>query len=84
MMAIDTATVTGGPRCLTSARAPALIGHRVVCVHDLETGSLQNIEHIHAGRDFTFVNQDLIQPLCLDEPLDVVFHLASPASPIDY
>jgi dTDP-glucose 4,6-dehydratase len=53
-------------------------------VDNLDTGSLQNIEHIEASDDFVFVNHDLTQPLFLDEPVDVVFHLASPASPIDY
>ena len=56
---------------------------RVICVDNLDTGNLANIEHIRDG-SFTFVNHDLTQHLSIDEPVDFVYHLASPASPIDY
>ena len=59
-------------------------GYRVVCIDNLDTGSLENIQHIKNGSEFRFVQHDLTEPLFLDEPVDVVFHLASPASPIDY
>ena len=55
----------------------------MICVDNLDTGSLQNIEHI-ADEDFVSLNRDVTEPLFLDEPVDFVFHLASPASPIDY
>jgi dTDP-glucose 4,6-dehydratase len=55
----------------------------VICVDNLDTGSLQNIEHIRHPK-FTFLNRDLTEPLQLDEEIDFVYHLASPASPIDY
>jgi dTDP-glucose 4,6-dehydratase len=58
-------------------------GQQVVCVDNLDTGSLTNVEHIRDER-FVFMNHDLTEPLWLDEPVDYVFHLASPASPIDY
>ena len=58
-------------------------GHRVICVDNLDTGSLQNVEHIRSDR-FSFVQHDLTEPYFSDEPIDVVYHLASPASPIDY
>ena len=50
---------------------------------NLDTGSLQNVEHLR-GADFEFRNQDLIQPVGIDESVDVVYHLASIPSPIDY
>jgi dTDP-glucose 4,6-dehydratase len=55
----------------------------VICVDNLDTGSLMNIAHIRDER-VVFLNVDITQPFHLDEPVDVVFHLASPASPIDY
>jgi dTDP-glucose 4,6-dehydratase len=59
-------------------------GHRVICVDNLDTGSLQNIEHLHNSDEFLFVNHDVTAPFFIDEGIDFVFHLASPASPIDY
>ena len=77
--------MTGGAGFLGSHLCDLLLtkGHRVVCVDNLETGSLRNIEHARGG-DFVFVNHDLTQPFFIDEPIDFVYHLASPASPIDY
>jgi dTDP-glucose 4,6-dehydratase len=81
-----TAIVTGGGGFLGSHLCDFLLahGHRVLCIDNLDTGSLQNVEHIEDRENFTFINQDLTEPLFLEEPVDVVFHLASPASPIDY
>jgi dTDP-glucose 4,6-dehydratase len=52
-------------------------------VDNLDTGSLQNIEHVR-GDDFIFLNHDVTLHLQIDEPVDVVYHLAALASPIDY
>jgi dTDP-glucose 4,6-dehydratase len=80
-----TAVVTGGAGFLGSHLCDHLVGNgfRVVCVDNLETGSLQNVEHLR-GDAFTFVNHDITRRLEIGEPIDLVFHLASPASPIDY
>jgi dTDP-glucose 4,6-dehydratase len=58
-------------------------GQRVICLDNLESGSLANIEHLRDDA-FTFVNHDVIEPIEIDEPVDHVFHLAALASPIDY
>jgi len=82
---MPTSLVTGGAGFLGSHLCDELLrrGHRVICVDNLETGSLNNIEHI---RDDAFVHRNLniIEPYFVDEPIDFVYHLASPASPIDY
>jgi dTDP-glucose 4,6-dehydratase len=82
---VSTALVSGGAGFLGSHLCDFLLdqGHRVVCVDNLDTGSLQNIEHIRTD-DFVFVNHDLTERFRFEEPVDLVFHLASPASPIDY
>jgi dTDP-glucose 4,6-dehydratase len=53
-------------------------------VDNLETGSLANIEHIRDPERFVHRNLDIIEPYLIEEPVDFVYHLASPASPIDY
>jgi dTDP-glucose 4,6-dehydratase len=80
-----TCLVTGGAGFLGSHLCDELLlrGHRVICVDNLETGTLQNIEHIRDGR-FVHLNLDIIEPYFVDEAIDFVYHLASPASPIDY
>jgi dTDP-glucose 4,6-dehydratase len=83
---VSTAVVSGGAGFLGSHLCDYLLekGHRVICVDNLDTGSLQNIEHLHNSDQFLFVNHDVTAPFFIDERIDFVFHLASPASPIDY
>src|ERR1700730_8897496 len=82
---MPTSLVTGGAGVLGSHMCEELLrrGHRVICVDNLETGSLANIEHIRSP-DFVHLNLDIVEPYFVDEPIDFVYHLASPASPIDY
>ena len=82
---MPTCLVTGGAGFLGSHLCDELLsrGHRVICVDNFETGSLANIEHIRVP-EFRYLQTDIIQPFFIDEPVDFVYHLASPASPIDY
>src|SRR6186713_1145883 len=82
---VSTSVVTGGAGFLGSHLCDALLerGHRVICVDNLETGSLQNIEQ-NRSESFAFMPHDLTVPIRIEEPVDFVYHLASPASPIDY
>src|SRR3954453_21339214 len=82
---MPTCLVTGGAGFLGSHLCDELLrrGHRVICVDPFETGSLANIEHIRVP-EFRHVNADIISPYFIDEPVDLVYHFASPASPIDY
>src|SRR3954454_1947385 len=82
---MSVAVVTGGAGFLGSHLSDYLLeqGHSVVCIDNLDTGSLQNIEHIRDPK-FTFVNQDVTEHIEVEGPVDVIFHAASPASPIDY
>ncbi len=80
-----TSVVTGGAGFLGSHLCEHLLAksHHVICVDNLDTGSLRNIAHIRSDR-FTFMNHDMIEHIDIEGPVDFVYHLASPASPIDY
>jgi len=82
---MSTCVVTGGAGFLGSHLCERLLGqgHRVICLDNLDTGSLRNISHIRDDA-FDFRNVDITVPVTIDEPVDFIYHLASPASPIDY
>jgi dTDP-glucose 4,6-dehydratase len=82
---MPTSLVTGGAGFLGSHLCEALLerGHRVICVDNLETGSLAHIEHLRDDA-FVFLHHDVIEHIAIEEPLDFVYHLAALASPIDY
>jgi len=77
--------VTGGAGFVGSHLCDALLaeGNDVVCVDNLLTGSLRNIEHLKNESRFEFVQRDVNEPFDLGR-VDYVFHFASPASPVDY
>ena len=83
---MSTCLVTGGGGFLGSHLCDNLIarGHRVICVDNFETGSLHNIAHLKEGDQFRFLMVDITSHYEVDEPIDFVYHMASPASPIDY
>jgi nucleoside-diphosphate-sugar epimerase len=76
--------VTGGAGFIGSHLCQRLLaeGHDVLCVDNLLTGSLQNIEEFLNHPHFRFLQQDVTQPFQAEA--DAIFHLASPASPVGY
>ena len=82
---MPTSLVTGGAGFLGSHLCDSLLdrGHRVICVDNVETGNLGNIAHIRTP-EFAFIQRDITSHFEIDEPVDFVYHMASPASPIDY
>jgi dTDP-glucose 4,6-dehydratase len=86
MARVPTSVVTGGAGFLGSHLCEALLarGHRVLCVDNLETGSLENVAHIPHGPEFEFLYHDMTEHIAIAEPVDFVYHLAALASPIDY
>ncbi|HET8910461.1 MAG TPA: UDP-glucuronic acid decarboxylase family protein [Ktedonobacteraceae bacterium] len=75
--------VTGGNGFLGSHLCDRLLaeGHHVVALDNLITGSTVNIEHLHNEPNFSFIKHDISNPINLPEKIDIVMHMASPASP---
>ena len=81
-----TVLITGGVGFLGSALCSFYMerGARVICLDDLSTGRMQNIDqHLESAR-FTFVKQDVAEPFDPDGEIDLIFNMACPASPPKY
>jgi UDP-glucuronate decarboxylase len=81
-----TVIVTGGSGFLGSWLCDRLLkeGHRVICIDNLMTGRIQNIQAYLSLPNFTFWQQDIINPVYIDEPVHQIYNLACPASPKRY
>ena len=79
------AIVTGGAGFLGSQLCDLLLekGHDVICIDNLVTGNTRNIDHITSDK-FTYLKHDVTKPIYFGDKIDYIFHLASPASPVDY
>jgi len=80
------ALITGGAGFLGSHLCDRFLaeGYEVVCMDNLITGDVRNIEHLFHDPSFHFAHQDVTEYIHVPGQLDVVMHFASPASPIDY
>ena len=78
--------VAGGAGFIGSHLCARLLrdGHQVICVDNLLTGSERNIAALGETAAFSFLRHDIAEPLPADFGVDVIFHLASPASPVGY
>jgi dTDP-glucose 4,6-dehydratase len=77
--------VTGGAGFVGSHMCDLLLekGHEIICIDNLVTGTTRNIEHIKSEH-FTYIEHDITKPIYFGDKIEYIFHLASPASPIDY
>src|SRR3989442_9010369 len=78
--------VTGGAGFIGSHLCEFLLGRgaEVVCMDNLITGTVENIEHLRGRPGFAFVRHDVTEYIGVDGPVDQILHFASPASPVDY
>lgn len=82
---MHTILVAGGAGFIGSNLCKHLLkSHRVICVDNLYTGKIKNIESFLSLNNFIFINHDIIEPLIIDEQIDEIYHLACPASPEKY
>ena len=81
-----TAMVTGGAGFVGSHLVDRLLadGLHVIALDNFVTGHARNIAHLDGIPEFRFIQHDVSEPFDVEGPVDFVFHVASPASPIDY
>lgn len=84
----QTVLITGGAGFLGSWICETLIrlGASVVCVDDLSSGRISNIEPLFKSGRFKFIRNDITNlfPLYFDDHFDLVLHAASRASPFEF
>src|SRR5579862_3308528 len=81
-----TSVVTGAAGFLGSHLTDLLLarGYKVIGIDNFVTGTVDNISHLGGHPRFKFIQQDVSEFIFLNEPVDYVWHFASPASPVDY
>jgi dTDP-glucose 4,6-dehydratase len=85
-MSKKTAVVTGAAGFLGSHLSDYLLaaGYKVIGVDNLLTGNMRNIAHLGSNADFEFMKHDVTKHIEIPGEVNLIYHMASPASPIDY
>jgi dTDP-glucose 4,6-dehydratase len=83
---MKTAVVTGGAGFLGSHLTDRLLGegYRVIGIDNFVTGNSANVEHLANEPRYSLIEQDIIEYIDVPGEVDVIYNMASPASPIDY
>jgi UDP-glucuronate decarboxylase len=78
--------VTGGAGFLGSWLIDVLMnqGARVICIDNFASGRTENITHHFGNENFRFIEHDISQQIYLNEKIDIIFHMASRASPFEF
>tara|TARA_B100000780_G_scaffold114742_1_gene80434 strand:+ start:3061 stop:4017 length:957 start_codon:yes stop_codon:yes gene_type:complete len=81
-----TILITGGAGFLGSHLTKKLLneGSKVICLDNLETGSLDNIKSFKENSNFSFINKDVTSKIDIKDDVHEIYNLACPASPISY
>ena len=81
-----TILITGGAGFIGSNLCARLLnlGNKIICVDNLYTGQMRNIQPLMSNPNFKFIKHNIIEPLDISEKLDQIFNLACPASPPHY
>ena len=83
---MKTILITGGAGFIGSNLCNKLLndGHKIICVDNLLTGNIKNVEPLFNNPNFTFINHDIIEPLKINADIDEIYNFACPASPPKY